>query len=150
LVDNSGAPIPLRDLVLVLAIGVIVISLVVQGFTLAPLVRRAGLVMPERRDEVARAWQRLEAAALSYLDGQSAAVDPNLIEQARRSVIAGAAMATADSGDPGYAYRQLRRDVLARQDAELARMYRAGEIGEPARRRLQRQLDLQAERFTGP
>jgi CPA1 family monovalent cation:H+ antiporter len=147
LVDDSGAPIPLRNLILVLAIGVIVISLIVQGFTLAPLVRRMGLVTPERRDEMARAWEQLRAAALSYLDEQVATVDPRMIEQARRSVIAGAAMATADSGEPGHAYRQLRRDVLARQDTELRRMYRAGEITDHARRSLQRQLDLQSERF---
>jgi CPA1 family monovalent cation:H+ antiporter len=147
LVDDAGAPIPFRNLILVLAIGVIVISLVVQGFTLAPLVRRARLAAPERRDEIARGWQRLRTVALSYLDSQAATVDPAMIDQARRAVMAGAAMATADSGEPGHAYRQLRRDVLSCQDSELARLYRDGEIGDPARRDLQRQLDLQAERF---
>jgi CPA1 family monovalent cation:H+ antiporter len=147
LVDNTGAPLPQRNLVLVLAIGVIVISLVVQGFTLAPLVRGARLAVPptQRRDELARAWQSLSDAGLSYLDSSGA--DAALVEQARRAVIAGAAMATADSDAPGRAYRELRRDVLACQDAELGRMYRDGEITDHARRTLQRQLDLQAERL---
>ncbi|MFC7582713.1 hypothetical protein ACFQYP_02045 [Nonomuraea antimicrobica] len=43
---------------------------------------------------------------------------------------------------------QLRRDVLVVQSAELSRMYAAGEVGEDARRRLQRCLDRQDLRFT--
>jgi CPA1 family monovalent cation:H+ antiporter len=148
LVDDVGAPIPYRNLVLVLAIGVIVISLVVQGFTLAPLVRRARLAIPheERRDEVAHAWRRLSDAALSYLDSRTDVNGP-VVEQTRRSVLAGAAMAAAESGAPGHAYRQLRRDVISCQNAELRRLYREGEVSEQTRRALQRQLDLQAERF---
>jgi monovalent cation/hydrogen antiporter len=149
LVDNAGAPVAYRTLILLVAIAVIVISLVVQGFTLAPLVRRARLGVPheERRDEIMQAWQQMSGAALSYLDSVSGSVEPAVVEQARRSVRAGAAMATADSGAPGHAYRTLRREVIARQEAELHRMYRCGEVSDQARRALQRQLDLQAERF---
>ena len=43
LTSDSGAPLPQRDLVLVLAAGTIVISLIVQGFTLEPLARLAGV-----------------------------------------------------------------------------------------------------------
>lgn len=41
--DRAGAPMTQRDLMLVLTIGVIVITLVVQGFTLERLVRRSGV-----------------------------------------------------------------------------------------------------------
>ncbi len=148
-IDDSGAPLPYRNLILVLAIGVIVISLVVQGFTLAPLVRRARVMVPtaDRRDETAQAWTKLSAAALSYLDSVSSTVDEAVVEQARRSVRAGAAMASADSDAPGHVYRHLRRAVIARQEAELRRLYRDGELSDRARRTVQRQLDLQAERF---
>ena len=37
LTSASGAPLPQRDLILVLATAVIVISLIVQGLTLEPL-----------------------------------------------------------------------------------------------------------------
>src|SRR5262249_27137674 len=43
LTASSGAPLPQRDLVLVLAAAVIVVSLIVQGLTLEPLVRFAGI-----------------------------------------------------------------------------------------------------------
>ncbi len=153
-VDNAGAPIPYRNLIIVIAIGVIVISLVAQGFTLAPLVRRARLAIPhaERRDEAVQAWQRMSDAALSYLDGVARVgqVDDDVVEQARRSVRAGAAMATADNDAPGHVYRRLRLEVISCQQAELGRLYRDGEVTDRARRRLQRQLDLQAERFDAP
>lgn len=43
--NAAGEPLPHRDLLMVPATGVIVISLVVQGFTLAPLVKLAGLAV---------------------------------------------------------------------------------------------------------
>jgi monovalent cation/hydrogen antiporter len=46
LTSASGAPLPQRDLILVLATTVIVISLVVHGLTLEPLVRLAGIAQP--------------------------------------------------------------------------------------------------------
>jgi NhaP-type Na+/H+ or K+/H+ antiporter len=46
LTTASGARLPRRDLILALATTVIVVSLVVQGLTLEPLVRRAGIARP--------------------------------------------------------------------------------------------------------
>jgi hypothetical protein len=48
LTKASGVPLPRRDLILVLAAAVIVVSLVVPGLTLVPLVRRAGIARPSR------------------------------------------------------------------------------------------------------
>ena len=65
----SGAPLPQRDLILVLAIAVIVISLIVQGLTLEPLVRLAGIARPgDARQEETVARLRLAEAALARLD----------------------------------------------------------------------------------
>jgi monovalent cation/hydrogen antiporter len=69
LTDAAGAPLPDRDLILVLAIAAIVISLVVQGLTLGPLVRLAGIARPgDARQEEATARLRLAQAALARLD----------------------------------------------------------------------------------
>jgi CPA1 family monovalent cation:H+ antiporter len=46
LTTASGAPLARRDLVLVLAAAVIVVSLIVQGLTLEPLARFAGITRP--------------------------------------------------------------------------------------------------------
>ena len=47
LTSASGAPLPRRDLILAIATAVIVVSLIVQGLTLEPLVRRAGIARPD-------------------------------------------------------------------------------------------------------
>ena len=65
----SGAPLPRRDLILAIATAVIVISLIVQGLTLEPLVRRAGIARPaDARHEETVARLRLAEAALARLD----------------------------------------------------------------------------------
>jgi hypothetical protein len=64
LTKANGVPLPRRDLILVLAATGIVVSLVVQGFTLEPLVQRAGIARPAAaRHEQTVA--RLEATRLS-------------------------------------------------------------------------------------
>ncbi|HEY1002079.1 MAG TPA: Na+/H+ antiporter, partial [Streptosporangiaceae bacterium] len=69
LTSASGAPLPQRDLILVLATAVIVISLVVQGLTLEPLVRLAGIARQDGgRHEETMARLRLAEAALARLD----------------------------------------------------------------------------------
>ena len=65
----SGTPLPQRDLILVLATAVIVVSLIVQGLTLEPLVRRAGIARTaDVRHEQTVARLRLAEAALARLD----------------------------------------------------------------------------------
>src|SRR5690242_13060445 len=69
LTTTDGTPLPQRDLILVLATAVIVISLVVQGLTLEPLVRVAGIARAESvRHEETVARLRLAEAALARLD----------------------------------------------------------------------------------
>jgi CPA1 family monovalent cation:H+ antiporter len=60
LTSAGGAPLPRRDLVLVLAIAAIVISLIVQGLTLGPLVRLAGIARP---GELARLYHEAAISA---------------------------------------------------------------------------------------
>ena len=152
----SGAPLPRRDLILVLATAVIVISLIVQGLTLEPLVRLAGIARPDsavHEETVARL--RLAEAALARLDelaaGQCAADE--VIDRARAGLQAriGHARARIDGHRPpepdGLTDRQLRRDLNAAENAELARLYDDGTIGQATRQLLQRSLDLEAARL---
>ena len=69
LTSASGAPLAQRDLILVLATAVIVVSLIVQGLTLEPLARFAGITRPaDARHEETVARLRLAEAALARLD----------------------------------------------------------------------------------
>jgi CPA1 family monovalent cation:H+ antiporter len=154
----SGAPLPQRDLVLALATAVIVISLVVQGLTLEPLVRLAGVARPasDARHEETMARLRLAEAALARLDelaeGDCAADDA--IDRARATLQAriGRTRARID-GDQlpepdGLTDRELRRALNSAEHAELARLYDDGTISQPTRQRLQRSLDLEAARLS--
>lgn len=62
---------PHRDLLVFLTFAVIVATLVGQGLTLPPLIRRLGLVTRDEQDTVlvAEARRRLTVIALSEIDG---------------------------------------------------------------------------------
>lgn len=158
---SSGHPLPQRSLVLVLAAAAIVISLVVQGFTLEPLARLAGFgpapAGPGHEETIARL--RMAEAGLARLEelADDGAAPDELIERLRASLQARIGSSHArldqntDAGRRGRTERELRGDVIAAEHAELSRLYDAGTISAATRRRLQRNLDLEATRLTeGP
>lgn len=150
LVTDSGDVLEHRDLVLLLTTAVIVLTLVVQGFTLAPLVRRAGIALsPEDvRQELTFARLRLAKAGLEHLDqvAETESAPEHVIEQLRDSWQERAArIKSEDADEPNKAtvYRSLRRDLLAVEGAELNRLFDTGEITDTTRRSIQRVLDLE-------
>jgi len=70
LTTNHGISLAGRDLVLLLTTAVIVTTLVVQGFTLGPLVRGSGIAIPPEHGHAEEATARLamSRAALDHLD----------------------------------------------------------------------------------
>jgi CPA1 family monovalent cation:H+ antiporter len=158
LTADSGAPLPQRDLVLVLATAVIVISLVVQGLTLEPLVRLAGIARPhsDARHEETIARLRLAEAALARLDelADGNCAPDDAIDRARAGLEAriGRTRARIDGNQApepdGLTDRELRRTLNAAEHAELARLYDDGTVSQPTRQRLQRSLDLEATRLS--
>ena len=156
LTTASGAPLARRDLILVLATAVIVVSLLVQGLTLEPLARFAGITRPAgARHEETVARLRLAEAALARLDelADDDAAPDAVIDRARASLQAriGNTRARADGtrppGPDGLTERELRRDLIGAENAELARLYDDGTITAPTRQRLQHNLDLEATRL---
>ena len=154
LADAHGTRLAGRDVVLVLAIAVIVISLIVQGLTLEPLVRLAGLARPPGDREAVTAQLRLAQAAVGRLDELAAqeAAPEATIERVRASLEAriGHARAVADGAGTrpdGLTEKELRRDLIRAETAELARLFDSGEITREVRERLQRSLDLETARL---
>jgi monovalent cation/hydrogen antiporter len=138
-----------RDLVLLLTAAVIVITLVVQGSTLGPLVRRSGVAVPagQAQSEEAAARAAMSRAALAYLDevdNLDAAPDV-VIARLRHMLTTDIDGADGDGLEP--VLHQLRRDVIAVQAAELTRLYEDGVISADTRRQLQRRLDLEETSF---
>jgi CPA1 family monovalent cation:H+ antiporter len=159
LTTASGAPLPQRDLVLGLAAAAIVISLIVQGFTLEPLARLAGFGQataagPGHEETVARL--RMAEAGLARLEelAEDGAAPDAVIDRLRATLQAriGHTRARLDAG-PGAGTaarteRELRGDLIAAENAELSRLFQAGTISAATRRRLQRSLDLETARLT--
>ena len=130
LTSASGAPLPQRDLILVLATAVIVISLIVQGLTLEPLVRLAGIARPgDARHEQTIARLRLAEAALAQLDelaaGHRAADDA--IDRAR-----------AGLAGPDRAHPRPHRQEPRTPGTGAGRADRPGPAPRPERRRARR------------
>ena len=157
LTSASGAPLARRDLILVLATTVIVVSLIVQGLTLEPLARFAGIAQPgTARHEETIARLRLAEAGLARLDelADSDAAPDAVIDRVRASLQAriGHSRARIDGTPPpepdGLTERELRRDLITAENAELTRLYQDGTISAATRQRLQRGLDLEATRLS--
>jgi hypothetical protein len=141
---------------------VIVVSLVVQGLTLEPLVRLTGIARQDGgRHEETVARLRLAEAALARLDelaDDASATDDraadDAIDRARAGLEAriGRTRARIDGTEAAepdaLTDRDLRRFLNAAENAELARLYDDGTISQPTRQRLQRGLDLEAARLS--
>jgi len=149
----DGSPLPARDLVLLLTTAVIVLTLVVQGFTLAPLVRRAGIALDpaDLRTEYGTARRKLAEAGLSHLDhlAETESAPAFVVDQLRAGWQARLDHIRGDTGEEaadwvrGIDYRALRRELIDIEAAELTRLFEAGEITDGTRRRIQRLLDLE-------
>ena len=153
----DGSPLPQRDLLLVLAVGVIVISLITQGLTLEPLVRRTAIAQPaaSTRQEEATARLRMAEAGLVRLDELAASQEvPAAVIDRMRQILgtrAGHArdqIAADDGREPQLTERDVRRDVLTAQGNELSRLYADGVISAATCLRLQRTLDLEVTRLS--
>jgi monovalent cation/hydrogen antiporter len=158
LTTANGDPLPQRDLVLVLAAATIVISLIVQGFTLEPLARLAGFgpATGGSRHEETVARLRMAEAALARLEelAEGGTAPDEVIDRLRATLQAriGTTRARMDSGPdgagPALTERDLRGELITAESAELSRLYDAGTISAATRRHLQRNLDLEAARLT--
>jgi len=155
LTADDGAPLAGRELVLVLTTSVVAFTLVVQGFTLAPVVRASGIALePEdTAREEAQAVNRILVAALDRLEEmtEADAVSPVVADRMRRDLqarIDQAQLALSDQeAEPDTAtltaYRRLRRDLIAVESATLQRLYAEHKVSDPVRGTLQRALDLE-------
>jgi CPA1 family monovalent cation:H+ antiporter len=157
---DSGAPFPDRDLLLFCAFLVVLVTLVGQGLTFAPVVRALGL----RADQADEARLRNEARAasteaglarLAELEaGRHDHVDDRVIASVREQLGTRLAryrkrldlLETAEAGEiplsPEYeAALRVRRSVLDAQRAELVTWRDTGRLPDESLRILERELD---------
>ncbi|HEX4935359.1 MAG TPA: cation:proton antiporter, partial [Gemmatimonadaceae bacterium] len=144
----SGAPFPFRREILVITMCVIVLTLVVQGLTLAPIIR-AFRFAPEVHHHAESRIARLEAArrgAETLEDlSREAWVDPNDVARLR-SELRGriAALQSHDGVSDGE--RRLRSAMLRSERRMLVRLRNEGAISDEVLLELEQLLDLEAVR----
>jgi Na+/H+ antiporter len=154
---DAGAAFPARDLIILLAYAVILVTLVGQGLTLGPLIERLGVDDDgsEDREEVT-ARIRLAEAALARIEElrEEDWPRPDTLDRVsgqydyrRRR------FAAREDGDGDHyeertsAYQRVMYEVFDAQRDELIGMRNRGDISDEVRRRVERELDLEESRL---
>jgi Na+/H+ antiporter len=154
---DAGAAFPARDLIILLAYVVILVTLVGQGLTLGPLIERLGVTDDgsEEREEVA-ARVRLAEAALARIEELTEAdwARPDTLERVRGQYdYRRRRFAAREDGDGDTyeertsAYQRVMHELFDAQREELIGMRNRGDISDEVRRRVERELDLEESRL---
>ena len=151
---SNGAPFPERDRIIFLTFAVILATLVLQGLTLAPLIRWLKIEQDHGAElETARAELQVAQAALVRLD-ELASEDWVLPEKLARlrteyefRVQRLQARCTDDETRDEYAthtesFRRLQQELLYSERHEAIAMRNTGTISDEVLRRVEHELDL--------
>jgi monovalent cation/hydrogen antiporter len=158
---HSGAPFPERNLMIFLTSCVIFVTLVLQGLTLPPLIRRLGLAGAMGHNlEEEEARRAMVQAALAYLehsreeaDQESVGIFDELIRVHRRRLDALESNHDAGGGsrpDEYQRWRELSRQIGAIQRATVLHLRNENKINDEVMRKLERELDLTEARYAAP
>jgi monovalent cation/hydrogen antiporter len=156
LTTATGAPFPDRALILFVTFGVIVVTLICQGLMLPAVVR--WLALPHdaederRREQDAEITARLEAlkVAQDRLDGLAAdgGVAPEVLALLRMRHDHRTGQLPKNKTDWHKAIgaaSELRAELIAAEREYIYRLLQDGKITDEARRRIERELDLEEE-----
>jgi monovalent cation/hydrogen antiporter len=150
----AGSPFPRRDLILFVTFGVIVLTLIGQGLLLPSIVRWLGLArhtaVERRREHEAELAARSEALKVAQKRLERLAADGQLspdalaILRARHEYRAGRLPKTGeDKLGAAAAAADLRAELIAGEREYIYRLLQDGKITDEARRRIERELDLE-------
>jgi Na+/H+ antiporter len=156
----DGTPFPQRNLLIFLTFGVILITLVLQGLTLPPLIRMFGLANaagPNLEEKEAR--RRMTVAALEHIKTErekeershhltAAYQDAAQRYKRRLSAITGESYAAhgIDSEDHSH-FVQLSRQLIQIERNTAVQLRDEGQINDEVLRHLERELDLTETRL---
>jgi CPA1 family monovalent cation:H+ antiporter len=151
----DGSPFAQRPLIIFLAFSVILVTLVLQGLTLPPVIRALGLAGAAGRDPEEDAARRaILEAAIGHLetvrksergDFVSVVEDVELHYQDRLATLT---EVEADVHSLRYRrYIDLSRELLQVERQTAIRLRNQGEINDELLRQIERELDLDEARF---
>ena len=155
------ADLPARDLIVFLVYGVILVSLLLEGATIAPLIRLFGLHDDGRLDRLeVKARIKAAKAAITRIDEL---MGEDWVREETATRLRGfheyrirRFRARFDEEDDGaidersYAYQHLQRNILQAQREELIRLRDARFINDEVLRRIEHDLDLEDARLEIP
>jgi CPA1 family monovalent cation:H+ antiporter len=156
---SGPAPFPERGLLLLVTFAVILATLVGQGFSFAWVVRKLGLTALGKREADADKQREVKArvagidAALTRLDRlESAGLAPETVailrrRHADRRAYFVAACRDLESGEAVAHATALQLEFLAVERSAIADLYAQGALEDEARRRIERELDLDESRI---
>jgi Na+/H+ antiporter len=156
----SGQPFPGRDLILFLTFCVIFGTLVLQGLTLAPLIRSLGIVndhVTEREERRARLKANQAALALLETPDVEKRARPEVVERLRAEYRDRIGQLQNEPGLQTHSNRlfsrdfeDLAREVLRTERETVLRLRGEEAINDQALRRIQRDIDLAEARLQVP
>jgi CPA1 family monovalent cation:H+ antiporter len=154
LTTQAGAPFPGRDLILFVTFGIIVITLIGQGLLLPRVVRWLGLgrhaAAEREREQKAELAARSETLNVAQSGLEQMAAEGRIssealaILRAQHEYRSGRLpRATSDGLDAALVAAQLRSELIAVEREFIYQLLRDGRITDEARRRIERELDLE-------
>ena len=158
---SDGSPFPQRNLIIFLTFCVILVTLVLQGFTLPPLIRALGLAGKSGHDgqenEEEEARRIITSTALTHLESARSqdlqdfeAVYDDLSHRYTRRL----ASLSKESTDDGMSNRELARyrkilgELLRLERKTAVRLRNEGRINDEVLRKIEHELDLSETRLT--
>ncbi len=153
----DGSPFPRRNLIVFFTFCVIVVTLVLQGITLPPLIRLLGLAGAGGPNCEEREARRIVAeAALAHLeevkqrDSEDVAAHYDDIAQHYRHRLAALQETSNGQGDSAELdrYTELAREMLEVERQTALQLRNEGRINDEVLRRIERELDLSESRYT--
>ena len=155
----DGAPFPERDLLILVTFAVILVTLVGQGLSFAWVIDKLGLTADglreadaAKRREVAARVKSIDAALKRLDQLEGASVAPETVEILRRRhgdrrAYFVPACNDISEGSVALSSTALQLRFLEAERSSIADMYCRGEIDDEARRRIERELDLEDSRL---
>jgi monovalent cation/hydrogen antiporter len=149
----SGDPFPQRDLIIFLTFVVIAVTLVLQGLTLGPLIRRLKVGTDwSIQEEEQRARLAMGKAALAAIDGmaQKESVPEDVAERIRAEFTEQVTIAVGPGVvvSPGVnLVKRLRHAAIRAERQELIRIWRDNQISDEVLHHMEESLDYQESRF---
>ena len=152
----AGAPFPSRELIVTTTFGVILATMLLQGLTLAPLIKLMRLPIDRSIEaELGLARRRMIEAGDAWLErvAGEGKVPPRLLERVRGHYTRKAQLELDLGGDgAGRAaaknYRELEQGLLAQRRRAAVSLRDEGVIDDEVLRRVERELDLEELRIT--